>query len=214
MIKYIFIAFLSCSNCTQAQNPNQPVKLIHYVFDEFNPGIVKLKSGNTYQQNLNYNTITNEMVFEQNGQFAAIANPGSVDTVYISNRKFIPLNNKFYEVLVTGPMPLIEEMTATVTEPGTSIGYGSTTTTSATSSYQSLIREGGAYGLKLPDGFNVIANQAFYILKEGKLEKVANEKQLAKIFTGKKDQIHDFVKKHDTKFSKSEDLAALVKELE
>ena len=214
MTKYILIAFLICGNCTQAQNPNQPVKLIQYVFDQFNPGTVKLKSGKSYKQNLNYNTITNEMVFVDNGKFVAIASPESVDTIYISDRKFIPLNNKFYEVLVTGPMPLLAELTATVSEEGTSIGYGSTTTTSATSSYQSLIRDGGAYGLKLPDGFKVTPKQEFYILKDDKLERVGNERQLAKIFPDKKDAIKDLVKKTNTNFSKSEDVAALVKQLE
>ena len=214
MTKYILIAFLICGNCTQAQNPNQPVKLIQYVFDQFNPGTVKLKSGKSYKQNLNYNTITNEMVFVDNGKFVAIASPESVDTIYISDRKFIPLNNKFYEVLVTGPMPLLAELTATVSEEGTSIGYGSTTTTSATSSYQSLIRDGGAYGLKLPDGFKVTPKQEFYILKDDKLERISNERQLAKIFPDKKDVIKDFVKKTNTNFSKSEDVAALVKQLE
>ncbi|MDQ6902470.1 MAG: hypothetical protein M3139_05590 [Bacteroidota bacterium] len=214
MTKYILIAFLICGNCTQAQNSNQPVKLIQYVFEQFNPGTVKLKSGKSYKQNLNYNTITNEMVFVDNGKFVAIASPESVDTIYISDRKFIPLNNKFYEVLVTGPMPLLAELTATVSEEGTSIGYGSTTTTSATSSYQSLIRDGGAYGLKLPDGFKVTPKQEFYILKDDKLERISNERQLAKIFPDKKDVIKDFVKKTNTNFSKSEDVAALVKQLE
>jgi len=109
---------------------------------------------------------------------------------------------------------LLEEFTASVIEPGTSIGYGSTTESGAASSYQSLIRDGGAYGLKLPDGFRVMPKQAFFILQNGKLEKIGNEKQLAKIFPDKKDMIKSLVKKNNTNFSKREDVAALVKELE
>jgi hypothetical protein len=184
------------------------------VIDEYTPGTVKMKSGATSKQNLNYNIITNEMVFEENGKFAAIADPENVDTVYIADRKFIPLNNKFYEVLVNGAMPLLEEFTASVIEPGTSIGYGSTTESGAASSYQSLIRDGGAYGLKLPDGFKVMPKQAFFILQNGRLEKVGNEKQLIKVFPNKKDVIKDLAKKNNTNFSKREDVAALVKELE
>ena len=214
MIKHSLIAFLFFSSSLHAQNINQPVKLVQYVFNEFSPGTVKLKSGETYKQQLNYNIVTNEMVFENNGKFAAIANAESVDTIYISDRKFIPLSKKFYEVLVTGPMPLLEEFTATVTEPGTSIGYGSTTEAGAASSYQSLIRDGGAYGLKLPDGYTVVPKNDFFILKEGNLERAGSQKQLAKIFPDKKDQIKDFVEKNHTNFSKREDIIALVKELE
>jgi len=214
IIKYLFALLLVCSSTSYAQHPIQTVKLVQYVFDEFMPGTVKLKSGETSIRNLNYNIITNEMVFKENEKFAAIANPENVDTVYIADRKFIPLNNKFYEVLVMGKMPLLEEFTASVIEPGTSIGYGSTTESGAASSYQSLIRDGGAYGLKLPDGFKVMPKQAFFILQNGKLEKMGNEKQLAKIFPDKKDMIKSLVKKNNTNFSKREDVVAMVKELE
>ncbi len=83
-----------------ATHIDQTVKLVQYVFNEFSPGTVKVKSGETYNQVLNYNILTNEMIFDNDGKYLAIANPENVDTVYISERKFIPLNNKFYEVLV------------------------------------------------------------------------------------------------------------------
>lgn len=214
MKKHLFIATLFLSGSVYAQQTNNPVKLVQYVFDAFSPGTVKMKSGETYQQNLNYNIITNEMIFDNNGEYAAIESPENVDTVYISGRKFVPLNKKFYEVLVTGPMPLLEQFTATVSEPGTSIGYGSTTSAGAASSYQSLIRDGGAYKLKLPDGYTVIPKNDFFILKNGNLERAGSQKLLSKIFPDKKDKIKDFVKKNNTNFSKREDMAALVKEIE
>ncbi|MEO8414255.1 MAG: hypothetical protein ABI472_11380 [Ginsengibacter sp.] len=214
ILKYLLVLMLLCTRITYAQHSLQTVKLVQYVLDQFTPGTVKMKSGETSNQNLNYNTITNEMVFEENGKIAAIAKPENVDTVYISDRKFIPLNNKFYEVLANGSIILLEEFTASVSEPGTSIGYGSTTESSATSSYQSLIRDGGAYALKLPDGFKIIPNQAFFILKDGKLEKIGNERQLAKFFPDKKDAIKDWVKKNNTTFSKRDDVIALIKQIE
>jgi len=214
IIKFLLVLVLLYSSTSYAQHSLQTVKLVQYVLDQFTPGTVKMKSGETSKQNLNYNVITNEMVFEENGKFAAIASPENVDTVYIGDRKFIPLNNKFYEILVNGAMPLLEEFTASVIEPGTSIGYGATTQSGATSSYQSLIRDGGAYGLKLPDGFQVVPKQAFFILKDAKLEKIGGERQLAKILPDKKDAIKDLVKKNNTNFSKREDITALVKQLE
>ncbi|MEO8720158.1 MAG: hypothetical protein ABI372_03580 [Ginsengibacter sp.] len=214
MKKYFFIAVLFFAGNTYAQRPANAVKLVQYTFDAFMPGIVKMKSGEANKQNLNYNIITNEMVFDNNGKYAAIADPGNVDTVYINDRKFIPLNNKFYEVLVGGRMPLLYESTASVSEPGVSTGYGGTTNTSATSSYQSLLRDGSAYNLKLPEGFNVIPKHEFYILTDGKLEKAGSEKRMSKVFSDKKDLIKDFVKKNKTDFSKPEDVAQLVRQIE
>jgi hypothetical protein len=214
MKKYFFIAAFFFANVTFAQHQTPGVKLVQYVFNEFTPGTVKMKSGETSQQLLNYNIITNEMVFENNGSYAAIADPKNVDTVYIASIKFIPLNNKFYEVLVNGNTPLLYESTASVSEPGASIGYGGTSTTTASSLYQSLLRDGGAYSLKLPDGFKVIAKHQFLILKGGKLEKAGSEKQLSKVFPDKKEMINNLSKKYHTDFSKPEDVARLVKQIE
>lgn len=216
MKKYLIIAALLLSNhiFAQQKQPSNAVKLVQYVFDAFMPGTIKMKSGEIYKQNLNYNIITNEMVFDDNGKYAAIAEPQNVDTVYISDRKYIPLENKFYEVLVGGNMPLLYESTASVSEPGVATGYGGTTTTSAASSFQSLMRDGGAYNLKLPDGYTVISKHEFYIKKDGHLEKAGSEKHLSKVFPDKKDMIKDVSKKNHTDFSKRDDVAALVKEIE
>ena len=133
---FLSIILILYSNNIIAQHVDQGVKLVHYVFNEFNPGTVKMKSGETYNQVLNYNILTGEMIFENEGKYLAIASPENVDTVYINDRKFIPLNNKFYEVLVNSQYLYLLEFTFTITEPGTSIGYGGTSTTTASTSFQ------------------------------------------------------------------------------
>ncbi|MDQ6761360.1 MAG: hypothetical protein M3015_01895 [Bacteroidota bacterium] len=212
----ILILILSpfCTAHLYAQNLNDGVKLFQYVFNEFTPGTVKLKSGETSSQLLNYNILTNEMIFNDNGKYLAIANPENVDTVYIGTREFVPLNNKFYEVLVNAKMPLLLEFTASISEPGTSTGIAGNTTTSAATSYKSLVNSGGAYELKLPDNFKVKQGYAYWIMKDGEMEKIPNAKQLIKIFPDKKDIINDAIKKKDLKLSKREDVIMLVKLIE
>lgn len=173
-----------------------------------------MKSGEAYNQQLNYNILTDEMIFNSGGKYLAIASPENVDTVYISNRKFIPLNNKFYEVLINSGTPLLLEFTATISEPGASTGYGGNSTTAAVTSFKSLVNAGGAYELALPNGFKVKPGYIYWIMKDGKLEKVANAKQLIKIFPDKKDMINDAIKKNDLKLSKREDVIMLVKLIE
>jgi hypothetical protein len=214
LVKYLLVPTLVYSGQIHAQHINEGIHLAHYVFNEFTTGTVKMKSGETYSQVLNYNILTGEMVFNNDGKFLAIASPASVDTVYISDRKFVPLNDKFYEVLVSKNIPLLLEFTSTINEPGVSIGYGGTSTTTASASLKSLISTGGAYDLKLPDGFTVTPGYSYWIMKEGKLEKAGNAKQLIKIFPGKKDVIDDYVKKYHTNFSKREDIIMLVEQIE
>lgn len=211
---FFFVAIFLSSNTILAQNTNQPVALTQYVFNQFTPGIVKMKSGDASNQTLNYNIVTDEMIFDNNGTYMAIAQPENVDTVYIRERKFVTLNNKFYELLGSGKAPLLLEFTATIHEPGTPTGYGGTSNTTAASALKSLISTSGAYSMKLPDGYTVIPGFAFLILKNGKLEKAGSEKQLIKIFPDKKDVIKDLVKKNNTNFSKREDIIALIKQVE
>jgi len=214
LITCLFVGALVYPARIKAQHINGGVKLSHYVFNEFTTGTVKMKSGETYNQVLNYNVLTGEMIFNNDGKFLAIADPANVDTVYINDRKFIPLNNKFYELLVNKNMPLLLEFTSTIDEPGVPTGYGGTSTTTASTSFKSLTSSGGAYDLKLPDGFIVTPGYSYWIMKEGKLEKAGNTKQLIKIFPGKKDVIDDYVKKYHANFSKREDIIMLVEQIE
>jgi hypothetical protein len=184
------------------------------VFNDFSNGIVRMKSGETYNQFLNYNILTGEMIFGNGGKYLAIATPENVDTVYIRDRKFIPLNNKFFEVLINSKAPLLLEFTSSISEPGVSTGYGGTSATTASTTFKTLLNNGGAYDLKLPDGFKVIPGYIYWIMKDGILEKVANTKQLIKIFPDKKDVINDAVKRNDLKLSKREDIIMLVKLIE
>jgi hypothetical protein len=214
MIKYLLSILLLSGINANAQPVNKSVVLVQYVFDQFLPGNIKMKSGETYDRVLNYNIVTNEMIFENNGKYLAIANPENVDTVTISQRKFIYLNNKFYEIIFNSKMPLLLEYTATVKEPGTSTGYGITSNTASASSLKSLISQGGSYTLQLPNGYTVIPGYEYWIMKNGQLEKAGNERQLIKIFPQKKDAIKGFVQKNQTNFSKREDIIILIKNLE
>ena len=214
MIKYLFSILLLSGINANAQPVNKSVILVQYVFDQFLPGNIKMKSGETYDRVLNYNIVTNEMIFENNGKYLAIANPENVDTVTINQRRFIYLNNKFYEILFNSKMPLLLEYTATVKEPGTSTGYGITSNTASASTLKSLISQGGSYTLQLPEGYTVIPGYEYWIMKNGELEKAGNEKQLVKVFPEKKDAIKNFVQKNQTNFSKSEDIVMLLKSLE
>lgn len=209
VLPILLYSFLSAG----AQPNAKLVKLDHYVMDSFASGIVKQKSGQVTNQVLNYNLITKEMIFEQGGQYLAIAQPENIDTVFINQRKFVPVHNGFYEYLTGSAYPLFAEYTCTVKEPGVQTGFGKSNTT-ASVSMQSLIRDGGAYGLKLPDEFEVIPGHSLYIRKDGTFFKIKNEQQLIKLFPDKKEMIRDWIKKNKTNFSRNEDVVLLVQQIE
>ena len=163
MMKYILSLVLLYACSAGAQRATPVVRLSHYVLDSFTTGNVLLKSGARYNQKLNYNALTGEMIFDADGKYLAIAEPQNVDTVFIQDRTFVPVENRFYELLLPAAAPLFLEYTCTVQEPGSSIGYGTASNTTAATSLKTLINSGGAYDLKLPDDFKVKSGRNYWI---------------------------------------------------
>jgi hypothetical protein len=197
-----------------AQRTDAPVKLEHYALDSFTTGTVRLKNGTTTQQSLNYNLVTKEMIFKQGNGFLAIAQPETVDTIFIGKRKFVWAGKDgFYEWLAGNKYPLFAEYTCTVKEPGTPVGIGTSNTTAATS-IKALINIGGAYALKLPDGFEVVPKRTLLVRYDNELHKVKNEQQLSRLFPSKKQIINNWVRQHKTNFSKNDEVALLMEQLQ
>jgi hypothetical protein len=197
-----------------AQDTGAPT-ITHYLFDTFERGKAYLKDGTVQEVDLNYNTLTAEMVFDKGGgQYLAMAEPEKVDSVVIMSRVFIPGDKKFYELLCRCTSPLLEEHGSTIREEGTNVGYGMTSNTTASHSLRSLIQSGGAYQLKLPDGLQIIPKNEFWIFSGGQYHPAGSVRQLNNIFPAKKDIIKAWVKEHHTNFSNNDDMIALVQAID
>ena len=96
-----YLLLLCCVVCLRA-HAQDAVALSHYVFPVFSKGRVQQKDGGTDEAMLNYNVLSKEMVFEPTpGQYRALAYPEKADTIVILDRKFVPVNHEFYELLGT-----------------------------------------------------------------------------------------------------------------
>lgn len=214
MSNLIILLFLLSAVSAHTQPLNSAVRLTHYVYPSFTKGQVQVKSGVVSEQELNYNIITGEMIFKHNGQYLAIANPEQIDTIQIDGRKWVPVNNKFYEVLLTANTPLYEEFTSTVKEPGSSNGYGTTSGTNATAPLRSLIQTGGVYGLELPADFQVIQRSFYWLKSGGMYYKISSVNDVIKVFPDKKAFISNWVKQNKTKFNNRADVLALMVQIQ
>jgi hypothetical protein len=190
------------------------VILTHYIFPAFEKGKVFFKTGETQEADLNYNTLTAEMVFDDGGKHLALGEPEKVDSVVIGGRAFVPGDKKFYELLCRSSSPLLVEYSSTIKEEGANLGYGMTSNTAAANALKSLIQSGGAYNLKLPDGFQIIGKQDYWILSGGQYRPANSIRQLSNIFPAKKEFINHWVKEHHTHFSNNEEMAALVQAID
>ena len=96
----------------------------HYIFPEFTQGVVLMKNGIRNEALLNYNSLTEQMIFEKKGKKLAIGmnELGFVDTVFVKDRKFIALNGVFVELLSQSKWDLYIEHECKMEEHGKSSG--------------------------------------------------------------------------------------------
>lgn len=182
----------------------ETINLSHYVFPDFQPGVVLLKNGIRNNAKLNYNAASEEMVFDENGKMLAIADAllPQIDTVFVSNEKFIRVNNKFVKIIIDEPeIDLFVEHKCRLIPPGKPAAYGGTSQTSSTTSYSSIMSDGKVYNLKLPDDYKIIPYNVFWINRNDKLQSFSNINQLKRIYRDKKKVIDDYLKKNDVKLT-------------
>ena len=189
-------------------------KVSHYVFPEFVKGKVLMEDGTSYEKLLNYNSLTEEMIFENNLEKLAISSQDLVDTVYISNRKFIRFDNKFLELIHTSSFDLYAERNCKVVELGAEGGYGQRSNNTAVHSV-SYYKGNNIYRkLTLPNEIQVKSYMYYWLKKDGKVLKFIKLRQLLKLYPDKKAIFKAFVKKHDVKYGDQGGLVELIKYLE
>ena len=212
-VLYLFILNLSFST---SYPQSRVIELSHYLFPEFTQGVILMKSGIKNKALLNYNSLTEEMIFENNGKKLAIVKGELelVDTVFIKDRKFFTLNNKFFELVYHSKCDLYAEHKCSMILPGQPAGYGGTSQTSAITSYSSINSGGRLYELELPEDYEIKPYTFYWLKKNGELNKFINMKQLMKLYDDKKDLFKAYVKKHDVKYDNQESIVQFIKYLE
>jgi len=69
------------------------------IFDQFIDGKVLLKSGAISEAPLNYLSTDQSILFKKEGVIYTLTDLNSIDTIYLSGMKFVPINNLVYEVV-------------------------------------------------------------------------------------------------------------------
>jgi hypothetical protein len=184
----------------------------HYLLTEFTRGKVLMKAGVTRELKMNYNLITEEMIFEYPGKYLALTDIGTIDTVYILDRKFIPSGKIFHELLLKTPAVILARYACDVIPPGKEAGYGTTSqTTSIMTVDQLFSSRGRAYELQLPDDYVIMPRTEFLLQKDGELLRIYNIKQVIKAYPEKEALIKKYAKDTKVDFNKQEDVINLIK---
>jgi hypothetical protein len=184
--------------------------LSQFLFPESSKATVKLKNGAVQNTLMNYNTISEKMVFTQNGKPFDLINIETIDTVLLMNKKFIPYNGFFLEVISGSGIPLFFQHRGELIAPGKTAGYGTTSQTSSITSVSTFYNNSQAYNLELPSDYTVKKSIIKWIKVNGLMEDFTNERQFLKIFKMKEADLKKFIKENKINFNKENDLIRLI----
>ena len=183
---------------------------LQYLYPEFSKGTIKSKTGRSVEIVLNYNMVSERIVYEKDGKLLDLIGIETIDTIFLQNSRFIPFGRAFYELVVEEPVSLYIQHRASIIPPGKPAGYGGTTQTSGVSTISSISTSTGYYNLKLPSDYTVNINPVFWMRKDYIMYDFNNLNQFLKIFPGKENELKKFIKQNNIRFQKREDLIRLV----
>lgn len=188
----------------------------HYLFPEFTQGVVLLNNGKLDAKLLNYHTLTEQLLFDSYGKILAVPKEQleRIDTVFIKERRFVMLDNKFVELLHRSTWELYVEYKCDLKEQGKDAGYGGKSQTSAINTPSAVALGENVYSLKLPEEFETRRYSFYWLKKDRELMQFANVKQLKKFYKDKNDLFSDYVKIHDVEFEDQEGMVKLIDHLE
>ena len=176
-----------------------------------------MKDGTRNGALLNYNALTEEMIFDLNDRKRALAENEFLltDTVFIRDRRFVALNGKFAELVHRSRWELLVEHRCKVIEKGKPAGYGGTSQTAAATSVSSLYSQGRVvYNLKLPDEYQVKPYRIYWLKKNGETHKFSSMRELKKLFKDKKVLFRDYVKANPVQYEDQESMIQFITYLE
>ena len=208
-IKFIISGLFFFSIYSQAQLVQDSVRLRPLLFNHFIDGAVLLKSGALEKAPLNYNTDNQSIVFINDDRYMTLTGLENVDTIYIDDKKFIPIKEKIYEIVTPGEdVPLlvsysnkIRPVVATVDHNGNSKQKSTQVSNTISDSYLSRSFRGN---------YDVEFIRHFLLKKRFSFYRVTNEKQLTKVFPDIQTSIRKFISENSTNFSSLPDMTDLI----
>ncbi len=201
---YLFSIPTELSGQTDPDNPFPQL-----LFPSFTRGIIKMKSGKTNTASLNYNTVDEEMVFDQKGVYMVLDKPEEIDTVYMQNRKFVPVEKAFYEVVVNGPVSLYIQHKSRYAPVGSNTAYGLTSQTLGPTAVSTVRVGNQVRNLELPENVKVSPATVYWVRRNNEMNKFTTERQFLKIFPDKENEIKEFIKNSRLDLKTREDLIKL-----
>ncbi len=179
-----------------------------FLFPDFRDSRILIKSGKIQNLKMNYNTLSGTMVYVSDNNIYDLTSLGIVDTIFIQDRKFVPVGKAFLEVLKGGDLSLYCQVKSDLQPVGKDAGYGSKSQASATTTYSNISTSGANYNLKIPPDYIINTRTIYWINKADNFE---TERQLLKLFSEQAEALKAYIRKNRLKFDNCEHVIEMVR---
>ena len=180
-----------------------------FLFPHFGTARVVMKGGKSFDMFLNYNIVFEKVVIVQKNVICDLSNTGSVDTIYLLDRKFVPAGQVFYELLDVRPFVLFVQHRLKVSLPPKMDSYGKIPETSATDAKE-LLLIGKKANLSLDQELLFNKEEVYWLKLNDSMKSFRNAMELFKIFPKEKGEIRLYIRQNRLKFENPEDVKKLI----
>jgi hypothetical protein len=182
-----------------------------YIFPEFSVGVIKMKDGKQVVLNLNYNVLSEKMVFMQKDKIYDIVISDSIDTIYIQGHKFVPVGKVFYEVLVNAPVSLFYQHAGSLKKPSRPAAYGGTSEVSSSTYINNLPMGNDVYRMEKNKELIIEEKSVTWIRRNNSMFAVIDRKHLFVALPDKKEELQQYIRKYQVKIDNPYQMIDLIK---
>jgi len=192
-----------------AQSVGDSINYQPLLFESFSDGAVLMKSGEIEKSVLNYNTDDQTIVFVKNRKYMVLTGLEEIDTIYILQRKFVPVNNTVYEVIASTLTEGIFIGYTNKIRPVTPVADHGGVTMQSTNQVSNTVSD--IYINRVyKKNYSIEIFKHFRLGKNNRLYKIDNEKQFVKLFSSKaKPVITAYINQNAINFKSETDLIKL-----
>lgn len=187
------------------------------LFPDYKPGTIILKGNKKVNVPVNYNATKHLMMYRQGDDDMILGNIQSVDSVLIGEHRFIPVKNRFYEVIPVNSKFLLVDWNISMTNIGYKGAYGQVTHSKVHSYNVSAMTHDIHHTEARPNTslevYRRSNNNTYYIVLDKKMKKFKDKKSLLKLFPERKEEIEKLLKEEKTMFKNVEDVVELMKRI-
>lgn len=179
------------------------------LFDEYLNGIVLMKNKAKTSAKLNYDTANKKMMYLQDNDEMILLNYNQVDTVYIADKRFIPLHTMYLEVVHTKNNEIFIDWVLKDRYRGNRGAYGQITQNKV-ETINTAHWTNNEYKIQTAEVLERENSNAYWIYMDDKPVRCRNEKDLLKCFPNKKEEIKAFVKNEKLNFKNPADAIRII----